>query len=57
MYLKVSFGDTDQKIMFLARAETSVLSQALAKNMVIVQSFSFFIVYTPMSVDKVYSVT
>ena len=46
--LEVSFGDADQEIMAAARTETPVLSNALAKDSVIAQSASFFVVYFPM---------
>ena len=49
MSLEGSFRDTDQAIMAAARSERPVLSQALAREMVIV--------YFPVSVDEVYSVT
>ena len=57
MSLEVSFGDAVQAIMAAARSETPVLSQALAKEIVIVQSSSYFVVYFPVSVDEVFSVT
>ena len=57
MSMEVSFGDTGQAIMAVARSETPGLSQASVIEMVFVQSSSFLVVYFPVSVDDVYSVT
>ena len=57
MYLEVLFGDIDPALMAAARSQTPVLSQNLAKEMVIVQPSSYFVSYFPVSVDEVCSVT
>ena len=44
MSLEELFRDTDQAIMAAAWSETPFISQALAKEMEIVQSSSFFVI-------------